>query len=212
MLVNDIAKWTGTEWEPLGSGLSDPFATLAVDAEDRLVAGGDFYGEDAHSYNLTRWDGAAWEILDYNGFVTALLVDGDTLYLGGFRVCKLQNEQFECLGSHFYNDQTLKTGYIHALTLDGQGRLVVAGQFTRVGETPVNNIARWDGARWQALGSGIEGPANPYIAKSPVNALITDDQGRVLAGGSFTQAGGKASSYLARWQDPFAVWLPDVFR
>jgi len=192
------------EWEALGNGLSDPFATLAVDAEDRLIAGGNFYtGGGTTPYNLTRWDGNAWEILDipYHGSVTALLVDGDTLYLGGSLIGKMQDGIFVQMGGVVTNG--LDHSYVDELIIDDQGRLVAGGQFAQVGETPANNIARWDGNRWEPLGSGIDGR---------VNTLLADDQGRVLAGGPFSLAGGNVSSYLARWQDPFAVWLPDVFR
>jgi hypothetical protein len=201
--VKNIAKWTGTDWVALGNGLVDTLSILAVDAEDRLIAGGDFYSGRPTPYNLTCWDGTTWEILDIplHGSVGALLVDGNTLYIGGSLIGKMQDGIFTQIGGDL--SIGLDNGYVNGLTIDNKGRLVAGGRFAQVGDTPANNIARWDGNRWEPLGSGIDGR---------VNTLLADDQGRVLAGGPFSLAGGKVSSYLARWQDPFAVWLPAVFR
>jgi len=202
--ASKIAKWTGTSWEALGSGLSDPFASLAVDAQNRLVAGGNFstLGE-ANPYNLTRWDGSTWEILDsqYRGPVSSLLVDGDTLYLGGSQVWMLQDGFSEPLGGDFSNGEDKP--FVFSLALDAQGRLVAGGQFTQAGDIPANNIARWDGNRWEPLGNGTNGV---------VKSLLPGSQGNLLVGGEFTQAGGRVSVYLASWKDPFVVWMPEVYQ
>lgn len=74
---------------------------------------------------------------------------------------------------------------------DGTGpSLVIAGNFIYAGEQRVNNIARWDGVRWQSLGAGTNGE---------VHALAIDDRGNLIAGGSFTQAGYAATKNVARW-------------
>jgi len=56
-------------------------------------------------------------------------------------------------------------------------------------------VARWDGAAWQALGTGIEGP---------VNALALGDPGSLFAGGDFQAAGGVTARNLAFWNG--ATW------
>src|SRR5262249_31778547 len=37
---------------------------------------------------------------------------------------------------------------------DGSGNLYICGNFTLVGNTPANLIAKWNGSSWSALGSG----------------------------------------------------------
>jgi hypothetical protein len=57
----------------------------------------------------------------------------------------------------------------------------------------VELIAKWDGARWSALGLGV-GPA--------VRALTVYDDGSgpaLYAGGDFGIAGGVPASYIAKW-------------
>ena len=40
--------------------------------------------------------------------------------------------------------------------VDGSGNVYVGGDFTFVGTVPANNIAKWDGRAWSALGPGID--------------------------------------------------------
>ncbi len=40
--ANHIAKWNGTSWSALGSGMNSTVYALAVDASGNLYAGGDF--------------------------------------------------------------------------------------------------------------------------------------------------------------------------
>ena len=74
---------------------------------------------------------------------------------------------------------------------DGTGpALYAGGNFT----TPASRVAKWNGAAWSALGSGINGT---------VTALGTYDDGTgpaLYAGGNFTTAGGRVSSNIAAWR------------
>src|SRR5262245_51017407 len=47
---------------------------------------------------------------------------------------------------------------------DGSGSaLYVGGEFGMAGALEVNRVARWDGATWSALGSGVNGPVKDLI-------------------------------------------------
>ncbi len=83
---------------------------------------------------------------------------------------------------------------------DGGPALYASGEFTRAGATAVQNIARFDGLAWSALGGGLNGEAY---------ALLVFDDGagpKLFAGGDFTQAGGVSASRIASWDG--AAWLP----
>ncbi len=54
-------------------------------------------------------------------------------------------------------------------------------------------IARWNGSGWSALGNGTNGS---------VAALAVLVNGELVAGGSFTTAGGQVSAYFARYATP----------
>src|SRR5437016_5303059 len=46
---------------------------------------------------------------------------------------------------------------VYASTTDSSGNLYVAGDFTLIGETLANHVAKWNGTGWTALGSGVNG-------------------------------------------------------
>src|SRR5207247_2376843 len=66
--------------------------------------------------------------------------------------------------------------------------------FTTAGGTPTYFIARWNGTVWSPVGDGMGGTTFPGVS-----ALTTLPNGDFIAGGQFATAGGKARSYIARW-------------
>jgi len=61
----------------------------------------------------------------------------------------------------------------------------------------VGRIARWDGSAWFALGAGMN---------SEVAALTLLPNGDIVAGGTFTTAGGAPANRVARWDG--STWHP----
>jgi hypothetical protein len=57
----------------------------------------------------------------------------------------------------------------------------------------VSRVARWDGASWSSLGSGLDGTVRAL-------AVFDDGSGAALyATGTFTTAGGVPANNIARW-------------
>jgi hypothetical protein len=91
--ASNIARWDGTSWTPLGSGMSGSVYALAVadlGSGPALYAGGDFTSAGGLAANrIARWDGAAWSPLDggTSSTVRALASwddgSGPALYVGG---------------------------------------------------------------------------------------------------------------------------------
>jgi hypothetical protein len=81
-------------------------------------------------------------------------------------------------------------GAVKAAITDGTNNLYVGGFFTIAGSAMAQNIARWDGTNWFALGSGINGL---------VHALALDSNGVLYAGGEFSRAGGENTPHIAKW-------------
>ena len=79
-------------------------------------------------------------------------------------------------------------GVVYALAVSGTN-LYAGGSFTTAGSVAANCIAKWDGSKWSALGSGIN--SNVYaLAVSGTN---------LYAGGTFTTAGGTVANCIAKW-------------
>lgn len=77
---------------------------------------------------------------------------------------------------------------IFATATDAAGNLYIGGHFSSVGGVAANNIARWNGHTWSALGSGLNDWVN-------VVAVRGDN---LYVGGYFTNAGGHYTCALAR--------------
>lgn len=83
------------------------------------------------------------------------------------------------------------SGTIKAAVLGG-GDLYVGGRFTTAnGGVPANQVARWDGSSWHALGNGLN---------NTVRTLAWDDVNeRLFAGGDFSASGTTAVNHVAVW-------------
>ena len=76
-----IAKWDGSSWSTVGSGIDVDVYALAVSG-DGLYAGGAFPTPD----RIAKWNGRSWSALGsgLNNDVWALAVSGSDLYAGGY--------------------------------------------------------------------------------------------------------------------------------
>src|SRR5262245_22885495 len=80
-------------------------------------------------------------------------------------------------------------GPVHAIAVDDTGNVYIGGKFSFVANTPATNVAKWDGNRWSALGSGVDGA---------VFALATSGT-KLYAAGSFFSAGNRSARSIAEW-------------
>ena len=87
--------------------------------------------------------------------------------------------------------------WVSDLAVGPDGSLYAGGDFAIAGDVAANRIARWDGAAWQPLGSGMN---------NTIYALAVGPDGSLYAGGAFTTAGGVAAKSIARWDG--AAWQP----
>lgn len=111
--ANCIARWNGSAWSALGSGMTGKVSSLLyVDAltmvpNGDLVAGGAFTTAGTVTANcIARWDGTTW-----SAFGTGM--SGST------------------------------EPYVHALTMLPDGDLIAVGGFTTAGSHPSVHFARW---------------------------------------------------------------------
>ncbi|UOQ51951.1 beta strand repeat-containing protein [Hymenobacter cellulosivorans] len=202
-----IVQWNGTSWVPVGEAFNSFVNVMAVDGNGQLYVGGEFtqIGSTAIKY-LARWNGTTWNSLGdgVNNTVQALATSGSTLYAGG---------AFTTAGAVTASgvakwDATTATwsrlgggvrGQVRALAVAGS-TLYVGGGLTGANGSgiPVNRVAKWDGAAWSALGTGVTTTGGGY---SIVHTLATDSNGDLYVGGEFTTAGSLAANNIAKWSN-----------
>ncbi len=173
VVANHIAKWDGTTWSALGSGMNRSVFALAVSGTD-LYVGGNFTTAGGTAANrIAKWNGSAWSALGagMNGPVNALAVSGTNVYVGGTftmadgsaanRIAKWNGSAWSALGTGLDN-------YVNALAVSGTN-LYAGGLFTTAGGNAANYIAKWNGSAWATLGTGLDNYVNA-LAFSPRRA------------------------------------------
>jgi len=172
-----IARWDGSAWSALGSGMDNPVNALAVNGPI-LYAGGFFNNAGGVSVGrIAQWDGASWSVLGSgtnNIFVTALAVSGSDLYVGGTfttvggtpgvpanNITKWDGINWTALGSGI-NGTSIPS--VNALTVTG-GNLYVGGSFTKAGDKAAGYIARAN------IGGAVAPGRFNNLAYSPVSGF-----------------------------------------
>ncbi len=212
-----VVKWDGSTWSTVVTGLdggggwpadATAFAVFDDGAGPALYIGGLFFDPGGSPYYLGKWNGSSWSPLGSGmyGPIGALAVfddgGGPALYAGGGQVAKWEGGQWAALGSGIGGPAPR----VYALTVldDGGGQaLYVGGFFETAGGVSSRNIAKWDGAGWSALGSGMS--MYDTVVSDDVRALVPFDAGggvALYAGGSFASALDSGDSYIARWGCP----------
>jgi hypothetical protein len=166
--ITNIAKWDGTSWTALGSGLGGVFPyviALAVSGSD-LYAGGVFTTAGSNNVNyIAKWDGTNWTALGsgMNSTVYSLAVSGGDLYAGGLfttagriaatNIAKWDGNSWSALGSGMNNT-------VNALAVSGSD-LYAGGYFGTAG-----------------------GKVSPYIARASLVTLPTLPMATVIFSGA----------------------------
>ncbi|MGH7595213.1 MAG: tandem-95 repeat protein [bacterium] len=99
-------------------------------------------------------------------------------------------------GDENWGDQFAAPGTdyeVNAIAVLGD-TVYVGGAFTQAGGMPANHIAKWDGKRWSALGSGVNGTV--------LSIAVSGND--IYVGGAFTKAGQVTAKNLAKWNG--ATW------
>jgi hypothetical protein len=180
VVASRVAKWNGSSWSALGSGLGNSEVLALAVAGNDVYAGGNFVF--AGGSFIARWDGTNWSSLGsgVNNIVRSLAVSETNLYAGGdfttaggssaTRIARWNGTNWSSLGSGVNNR-------LNALAVMGTN-LYAGGRFTTAGGSNISRIAKWDGSAWSAVGAGVN---------SEVRALAVSGTD-LYAGGDFALA------------------------
>lgn len=189
-----------------GEGFNDTVRALALRADGRIGAGGEFTLFNAQTRNrLVRLnaDGAADPGFNVgagaDNVVRALAVDENGNLLVGGEFNNLGGRQRTRL-ARVLNDGTVDPAFtpaldrgVYALAVQPDGRILVAGAFGTAGGLPRPHLARFnaDGTPDASFNAG-SGPDRP------VRSLALYPDGRLLIAGEFRQVAGQPRGGVAR--------------
>ncbi len=215
--VNRIARWSGSTWSPLGSGVNGAVYTLRTGGVApngiELLVGGDFTSAGGVPANgIARWivspivpGSGSWAAMGagFNDIVLAIeRHSGSTYAAGAFtmagtaavnRVARWNGSAWVDVGGGF-------NGFVQTLISSG-GFLYAGGAFTTAGPGAVTarRIARWDGATWTEVLNGAGGGV--VLALRPF-------QTEIHAGGTFPNIGNLPfSAVWARYNPTGVPWI-----
>lgn len=196
--ANNIAKWNGSSWSPLGTGMNTVIYALAV-YNGELIAGGYFTtaGGDSAKY-IAKWNGTSWSSLGsgMNAYVEALIVYNNLLIAGGVfttaggitvnRIAKWNGVSWAATGSNITSSTA-----ITAFTVYRDSLFTGGGGFGGGGY-----ILKWTGSVWNTVATMDK---DVYVQYVYANELI--------AGGYFEVINGTIGcSRIAKWNG--SSWTP----
>ncbi|MFO0972959.1 MAG: hypothetical protein U1A27_05920 [Phycisphaerae bacterium] len=205
----NIAMWTGSDWKGLGRGSRRLVWSLA-DYRHDLIATGEFQeADDTPIHQIARWDGQSWHSLKFSNDPTelpaiwAVAVFRDELIVGGTfstaggqpanMIARWNGERWAPLGGGLSGSSQYPA--VLALRV-WNDTLYVGGEFDQAGNTPVANIAAWDGTHWSPVGGGLDGRVRG----------LTEFDRQLIACGTFTRSKDTPLSYIGAWNG--RTWRP----
>jgi len=189
--ANNIARWNGSQWAPLGEGFHEIIYAL-TEYQGKLIAGG------------RAWDGQAWTSLPSTGTnwsPLALTVYNGELIAGGWfcrangvslpNIARWNGARWAALHSPFEIGNMITALAVY------DGALIVGGHFTSVVGMPVRKLARWNVNGSGALGTGV-----PYLGWDDAVFDFSVLEGDLIAAGGFPRINGEGGAMLdwARWR------------
>jgi hypothetical protein len=177
--TSGIARWDGTSWVGVGTGA--PFASSLV-VKDGMMYAGSFAG-------VMKWDGVSWTTVgSMTGTVNAIAFSGTDLWAVGFLSVPGTGSSHVAMwnGTTWTSKGFFTNGNVETIAVAGTD-VYVGGQLP-VGS--FNNIARWNGSTFVAVGSGVTGGSN-YVH------VLTPSGNTLYLGGDFRTAGGVSARNIA---------------
>ncbi len=147
-----IARWDGSSWHSLGTGLNGTVTGLYSDGTKLYVGGNFTRAGDVEASKLAVWDGSSWSSMGYTGNAPGSFVEfGGELYVSGLSCSLLKWD-----GSSWTAPFSIGGGYGGCWIAATATELFITGyQFSSIDGVSVSKIAKWDGSSWSDMSGGL---------------------------------------------------------
>jgi hypothetical protein len=188
-----IAKWNGTNWESLGTGLNGGVSAMYSDGTKLYVGGSFTRAGNVDASKIAVWNGSTWSAMGSfplaagTSFIPGSFTtfQGDLYATGTY--CRLYKWNGSAWTQVFNVYSASSSGCWLAAT---QTELYIAGNMSSIdGISITGRIAKWDGVSWSSLGTGLNDYATNILA-------VGSD---VYVSGVFSTAGGISAPGIAKW-------------
>ena len=153
--LNNVARWDGADWQPMGFGLKDD--TYSV---QDMVMGNDFIGMDDTNYA----DDTVYAVGDFAGPCSDLDCATTLRAAAGVAEYSRADDTWYALGNGTITGNIYTGAYI-------DDTLYVGGQFSVISGKALKSVARWSNAddTWHPLGGGLAVTSTVYaMAVHPI--------------------------------------------
>lgn len=209
VVANGIAKWNGTGWSALGSGVVSNSSAATVYAlivyNGELYVGGIFNTAGGITVNgLAKWSGNAWHgvtgylpILTYScDPVNGLFIYNNELLVANTtgRIRKWNGLSWTNFGGKYHLSEVDNAAKnINAFCIYNN-ELYASGSFndTTATNNDFDGVGKWNGSNWEDI-TGLWTYAAPQV-----NYLVVYN-GEMYASGLFTSIGGILVKHIAKW-------------
>ena len=205
-IVNNIARWDGTKWHPVGQGIEGAVRCLSV-IDDTLYVGGNLYSiisTNTECNGIAKWDGTEWHSISNIDTTDGITVDAivgykNQIYIGGNfgnftdtlnEVARWDGTQWSSLGGGILGDSWVDAMMVY------KGDLYVGGYFYEHHGNAGDFIMRWDGESWSDVAGGLQGLTPTGNAQVHSLCIYNDE---LWVGGVQSYAGGIPSKYISKW-------------
>ncbi len=199
-----------------GIGVDGHVYSVAVQADGKILLGGQFTNVDNHTRNCIarlNADGTVEDTSTFNSgtgvnsgsvvFSVAVQPDGKILLCGAFSSVDGQPRHFiarlnsdgTLQGTSGFNPDTGASDVISCVALQADGKILCGGQFTSMNDQERNYIARLNAnGAVESTVTFNPGTGADYIVRS----VGLQANGKILLGGSFISVNGTTRNHIAR--------------
>jgi len=207
-----IAKWDGTTWSALGTGVNGDVYDILINGTDLYVAGSfTSAGGVANTSRIAKWNGTTWSALGtgLSGQTYTIAISGANLYAGGIfsnaggdpnadYFAQWNGTNWSSVGGHTFSNTVSK------VVSSGSNIYVVGGGS--------GSISTWDGSSWDIISGWSD--MFPYMISD-----IKMDGTDIYLAGQFNIFADNSYVYgVAKWDgstwsmlgDPFNAYIATV--